>query len=124
VDSLSALVEQHTARWGVSAVEESVFGTAEPYGIAAILERFCRDQFGTALTGASFYVSSAGCVAGLRLATGEDVVVKAFQDRWSAPFLAAVQAVQARLASAGFPSARPLRAPTPLQPGRPHLAVA
>ena len=69
----------------------------------------------------AFYGASAGCVLGLRLRHGAEVVIKAYQERWQAPFLRAVQADPGpcgtersalRHATAGADAAR-ARAPAP-----------
>ena len=90
--------------------------------IADVVARFCDTQLGSSVAGAHFYLASAGCVLGLRLDSGDDIVIKAYQDRWSEPFLRAAQSAQHSAAHAGIPCARPLRPPAPL-PGRRGLAV-
>jgi hypothetical protein len=123
VDSVARLVAAQHARWGINAVDREVFGTGDPSEIAAILDRFCQREVGTGIGTALFYGASAGCVLGLRLADGTEVVVKAYQERWRAPFLQAVQAVQSHMATHGIPCARPVRGPAPVVPGRPHQAI-
>ena len=58
-----------------------------------------------------------GVVAGVRLATGREVVIKVH--RWNVTLdrLAAVQRVQTQLAERGLPAPRPLAAPHPLGAG-------
>ena len=68
-----------------------------------------------------FEASSSGSVHGLRLLDGRRVVVKAHRPGTRPDFLAAVQAVQRRLAASGFPCPRPLAGPLALGAG---LAVA
>lgn len=108
---------------GLTAVDEAVFGTASPEGIAELVAEFCRNQLGATPTGAHFYSASAGCVLGLHLDSGVDVVVKAYQQRWSEPYLRATQRVQEAAARGGIICALPLAAPARL-PGRASLAVA
>jgi hypothetical protein len=123
VETLAAVVAEETARWETSgAVDTTVFGTADPEGIAALVEVFCLARLDAAPEGGHFYRASAGCVLGLRLADGRDVVIKAYQSRWTAPFLTAVQAVQEHAHTNGMPCARPLAEPSPL-PGRANLAT-
>ena len=83
---------------------------------------FCKTHLGTEPVGAAFYRASAGCVVGLWLASDERVVLKAYQARWSGPFLRAVQSIQGHAAVADFPCAQPRLPPTGL-PGRRNLAV-
>ncbi len=123
VESVERVVAAQHATWGTSAVDSDVFGTGEPWRIAAIVDRFCLDQLGTTTVGALFYGASAGCVLGVRLHDGADVVIKAYQANWRAPFLRAVQSVQAHVAGSGLPCATPLGGPAPVVPGRPNQAV-
>ena len=122
VQSVAELIAAELTHWGVSAVDAAVFGTGDPEGIATLVESFCEEHLGTAPVGGLFYRSSTGCVLGLRLGSGQDVVLKAYQTRWTAPFLRAVQSVQAHVAAGGMPSARPRLSPTALA-GRPNLVV-
>jgi hypothetical protein len=126
VQSVLAVVEAQFAHWagtGVGAIERDVLGTDRPSDIAQIFERFCVEQLGVRSKGGLFYRASAGCVLGVHLEGGEDVVVKAFQRRWDASFLAAVQAVQVRVAAGGIPCPRPLLSPTPILAGGFNQAV-
>ena len=123
-ESLERVIAAQHARWGTDVVDTDVFGTGDPAAIAAIIDRFCRDELGDRVEEGSFYGASVGCVLGVRLGNGDEVVVKAYQERWHAPFLRAVHSVQAHVAGRGIPCATPLRGPVPLVPGRPNLAVA
>jgi hypothetical protein len=110
-------------RPGLEAIERSVFGTAVPMRITEIVERFCRVHLGDAVQGAVFYASSVGCVIGLRLESGREVVVKAYQPRWRPSFLEAVQDAQRCAALGGLPCPTPLLAPAPLVGGGDSFAV-
>jgi hypothetical protein len=126
VHSVPAVIEAQFARWagtGLGAIERDVLGTDRPSDIARIFERFCVERLGVRAAGGLFYRASAGCVLGVHLEDGDDVVVKAFQRRWDASFLAAVEAAQRRVAAGGLPCPRPMLAPTPIRAGRPNLAV-
>ena len=118
-ESVESVVDAEHAWWGTSAVDAEVFGTGDAKEIAAIVNRFCRDE----IEGALFYGASAGCVVGVRLGNGDEIVIKAYQQRWHEAFLEAVQSVQAHVAKSGMPCAMPLRGPAPLVRGRPNLAV-
>jgi hypothetical protein len=124
VQPLATLIREQLDRLPVHPVEESVFGSADPELMVAVLDRYCRQHLGAGVADGLFYLASAGSVFGVRLDSGDDVVVKAYQERWTAPYLHAVHAVQTHLCSAGFPCARPLASPVPLQPTRPNLAFA
>jgi hypothetical protein len=108
----------------VGAIERDVLGTDHPSDIAEIFECFCVERLGTRPARGLFYRASAGCVLGVHLEDGEDVVIKAFQHRWDSSFLAEIQDAQGRVAAGGIPCPRPLLSPTPIQPGRSNLAVA
>lgn len=110
-------------RDGLESIELSVFATADPVRITEIIERFCRTHLDEAPIGARFYASSVGCVIGLGLASGRDVVVKAYQRRWSARFLAAVQEAQLSAGAGGLPCAAPLLSPAPIVEGGDTFAV-
>jgi Phosphotransferase enzyme family len=97
-------------------VEEALFGgVAET---ASALESFCVEFLGSPVRACLFYSSHIGAAAGLELADGRRLVVKAHQTWMSdAAHLRAVVLVQRRLASAGFPCPRPLLGPVPLGAG-------
>jgi Phosphotransferase enzyme family len=122
-ESVERVVAAQHARWGTSAVDADVFGTGDPAEIAATIDRFCLDELGADVEEGLFYGASAGCVLGVRLRGGGEVVIKAYQQRWQAPYLRAVQSVQTHVVGRGLPCATPLRGPTALVPGRPHQAM-
>jgi hypothetical protein len=126
VQSVVGVVEAHFERWtgsGAGSIDCDVLGTDDPSRIAAIFEQFCTERLEDAAVGGLFYAASAGCVAGLHLESGADVVIKAYQSRWTEPFLTAVQEGEERAATGGIPCPRPLAAPAPIGGGRPNLAV-
>lgn len=95
------------------ALERTLFGDVGPTEVAAAIEQAAQGP----VVGSHFYVTSVGCVAGLRLDDGSDVVVKVHQPRWSAPFLRRASAVQAACSDAGLPAPRPLYGPLPCGTG-------
>jgi hypothetical protein len=124
LESVAGLVARELERAGSSAVEEMIFGTVDPDEIGDIVGRLCQDHLGSKPAEALFYRSSVGCVAGVRLASGNDVVVKAYQERWTPSFLSAIQSVQSHLAQRGFPCPTPLLSVRPLMAGRSNLVTA
>ena len=74
-------------------------------------QRFCEHDLGSPAADGLFYGASVGCVAGVRLADGIRVVIKAYQPRWTVPFLVAVHDSQRHLADSGFPCPRPVLGP-------------
>ncbi len=122
-ESVEQVVAAQHAKWGSNAVDAEVFGTGDPAEIAAIVDHFCLGELGTETEEGLFYGASAGCVLGVRLRDGGEVVIKAYQQRWRAPYLRAVQSVQAHVVGRGLPCATPLRGPTALVAGRPQQAM-
>ena len=120
--TIAELIAAYTTRWGVTAIEESVFGTGDATHIAAMVDQFCQRSLGSEAVEGLAYQSSVGCVLGIGLANGERVVLKAYQARWPKAFLDAVGTVQRHLAEEGFCCATPLRAAEPL-PGRSNLVI-
>jgi hypothetical protein len=112
VPALADLVDLHIERWETSSVEQGVFHTSEPEVVADQLEAFASRNLGASVREALFYVSSAGCVAGVVLHDGRRVVIKAYQSQWGRPFLSAVRRVQERLSEARFPCPRPIFGPS------------
>lgn len=126
MQSVLGVVEAHFERWegtGAGSIDREVLGTDEPSEIAEVFDRFCFEQLGSSTVGGLFYAASAGCVLGVHLDSGADVVIKASQGRWEEPFLAAVQEGEQRAADGGLPCPRPLGGPTPIIAGRANLAV-
>lgn len=121
--SVDEVVAEGIRAGGLEATELSVFGTADPARITGIIDRFCQVHLGETPQGARFYASSVGCVIGLGLESGLDVVMKAYQPRWRRPFLEAVQQAQRCAASGGVPCPSPLLAPVPVVEGDDTFAV-
>lgn len=112
---LPELLRSHLVASG--AVEQAVFGTTDPVGIAAMVAATAQDQAGAPVDAGIFYHASTGCVFGLRLADGRSVVLKATQPRWEPAFLHAVQRVQHAVAASGFPCPTPIAGPVPIGHG-------
>jgi hypothetical protein len=126
VRSIEDAVKAYFARWaggGVGAIDRDVLGTDSPAEIGHLFERFCTERLGARPEGALFYIASAGCVLGVRLESGDEVVIKAYQKRWSSSLLSAVQKAQELVADGGIPCARPRLGPTRFATDRPNLAV-
>ena len=101
--TVAELIAAHLDGWELLSTEEAVFGTRDPSAIESLLVEFCTSQLGSDIAHGLFYSSSVGCVAGVELGDGRGVVIKAYQGRWGAPFLAAVCRVQRHLVAGGFP---------------------
>ena len=100
--SVAEVVRGHLEGAQAPHVEAAVFGTESPTVIGSMIEEFCVEQLAAGVAAGLFFTSSVGCVVGVQLADGRRVVIKAYQSRWTRPFLAAVARVEHRLASAGF----------------------
>jgi len=94
--------------WGGS-VETLVFG-AKPRAdrIVSCVDAACRETCGSELVDGFLYTVSVGCVFGCVLADGRRVVLKAYQPRWTIPFLEAVRRVQRHVHARGFPCPEPV----------------
>jgi len=113
---LDELLAAHV-QGGPRPVEESIFGTLDPSGMANLVARAVEEELGVPATGGAFYSASSGCVIGLHTADGRIVVMKAYQPRWETAFLVGVQRTQRALAESGYPCAIPLAGPAPLGHG-------
>ena len=98
-------------------LEEELFGTADPDGVAACVDRFCARALGSPVERREFSASSVMSVHGVRLLDGRHVVVKVGRRSLHATYLSTVQVVQARLYAQGLPCPRPALGPTALEAG-------
>jgi Ser/Thr protein kinase RdoA (MazF antagonist) len=105
----------------VTSLRDVLFGTSDPLEIAGLIDGACVRELRAAVAEVRKVEESAGYVAMLRLADGRDVVVKAYQPRWTEAFLDAVVLVQAHVAAAGFPAPTPIAGPFEL--GRGHATA-
>jgi len=76
---LTSAIASSLAEWAVPYVELAIFGTADAAHIAAQFFDICVSALGSRPAKMLFYQSSVGAVAGLELADGRRVVVKAHQ---------------------------------------------
>ena len=114
---LGRLIQESIAASGGPILEDQVFGTTDPEAISERIAEFCRKYICENTIDGVFYRTSVGCVAGVLIASGRGVVIKAYQARWTASFLAAVLRIQRHLASCGFPCPTPMVGPAPLGRG-------
>lgn len=114
-DLVSVLREgQLSARSTV--VDKAVFDTDSPEEIASLLSGFCTAHLGAPIVDAMFYRIAAACVAGLRLADGRAVVVKAQRGGRPERYLTACADLRHLLVKEGFPCPRPLTGPVRVGP--------
>jgi hypothetical protein len=76
---LAVGIAEHLAEWDRAHVELAIYGCDDPRAIACEIDDFCRRHLGSPATELIFYQSSIGAVAGLVLADGRKVVLKAHQ---------------------------------------------
>lgn len=94
-----------------AAVERNVFGELSAKQIVEALDDACAAAFGAGLKDGFLYRVSVGCVVGCRLVDGREVILKAYQRRWTPEFLLAVKRVQSHLHDNGFPCPAPIGEP-------------
>jgi hypothetical protein len=73
---LAAVIDAHLAACGAER-DQLIFGSGDARVIAVEIDRFCRDELGGAVARPLLYETSQGAVAGVELADGRRVVVKA-----------------------------------------------
>lgn len=113
----AAAIAAYHVGWDGPWVEDEIFATHEPEAVAHAFA----ELLGSQPVETVFYEASVGVVAGLVLADGARVVVKAHRPNVSLAYLEASTAVQRALADAGLPVPRPLAAPQPFARG--HATV-
>ncbi len=114
METIADLINAQARRYsGYVAVHTSIHGTDDPDAIADQVTEVCRLAFAAAPRRALFHSASVGSVTGVELTTGDEVVVKCYQPRWSAAFLSAVSTAQQAVAAAGLPCPVPLAGPLP-----------
>jgi hypothetical protein len=98
-ETVSAFMEGWPGPW----VEDDLFGTHDPEVVGRAFADFCLTELGVPIAAPLFYEASVGCVAGLELADGRRVVVKAHSAASTHASLLATTRIQATLAARGFP---------------------
>jgi phosphotransferase family enzyme len=113
-----------------AVLARSILGTDDADGIAERVEGFVRGRLGRGVTACVTFTQSVGAVFVLDLDDGSRIVLKSHVvggERLRAPAtlgeLEAVYEAQELYASAGFPCARVLRAPSEWAPGRAVAAM-
>jgi hypothetical protein len=108
VTSLEELVAAEHRRWERPLVEEQVFGSVRPGDIARAFHQFAAEHLGAPIARARFYHVSVGCVAGIELADGRAVVIKAQSARRNPKVVEACRLVMHHLRERGFPCPTPI----------------
>ena len=113
-DTLISAIAASIAEWDIPHVELATFGTAEPARIAGQLEAICLAALHSLPVEVLFYQSSVGTVAGVKLASGQRVVVKAHQPSTTREHLAEVVRLQSIIAAKLGLAPKVLAGPMPL----------
>jgi len=111
---LAGRIEADLAAHGDPAVQRVVLGVVEPTEIAHLFVAWVEEHLGSAPVDCWLWAVTVGCVAGLELADGSKVVVKAYAPDHSEASLLSMQALQRAAASVGVPVPSPLSPPRPL----------
>jgi hypothetical protein len=115
--TLEAAIAAHVSEWEEPHVELAIHQTRDPRTIARTFETFCLDELGSPIAGALFYRSSIGAVAGVMLADGRRIVIKAHQPDRTAAHLRAILELQRRLAAGDGLAPQVIAGPAPLGAG-------
>ena len=114
VPALSQLIAEEMASYADPAVVRAVFGLTDPSSVAALVEEWVLRHLGSAVSDGWQWAVSVGCVAGLRLVDGSDVVVKVYASDRTEDALSATHDVQREARRRRLPAPLPLVGPTPL----------
>jgi hypothetical protein len=120
---LTRTIATHLATWDEPVVEPVIFGDASPSTIATAFETLVATRLPTTIVDAIFYQSSVGAVAGVVLADGRRVVVKAHAPHVPVARLAAMQDTMRTLAGAGFPCPAPVGDIATIGPSGAHATI-
>jgi hypothetical protein len=117
VRELASVIAAELATWAPHPphVELAIFRSDDAREIAARLDELCVGALGAPIAGARFYGSSIGSVAGVVLADGREVVIKAHQPTTTPAQLRELIRVRAHLGSLGSPAV--LAGPLPIGEG-------
>lgn len=100
--------------WPGPWTEDDLFGTHDPDTVGQAFAAFCLAELGSPVAAPLFYEASVGCVAGLELADGRRVAVKAQSLASSPEYLEAATHIQEALVERGFPAPGVILGPRPL----------
>jgi len=117
VSTLESVIADHLAGWERAHVDLAIYGSDNPRLIAEAIDQFCRRELGSSALNGLFYQSSVSAVAGVTLADGRRVVIKAHQTDWSAEQLRAVVTLQRHVALTCGLAPDVLAGPSPLGNG-------
>ncbi|MCU1398845.1 MAG: hypothetical protein JWN62_1954 [Acidimicrobiales bacterium] len=114
---LRALIEAEVGADADLAVLHGIHGSVVPDEIAASIFTWCRVNLAADVVDAWMWRVSVGCVSGVHLDDGRDVVIKVYSSDRSADRIARVLDAQRHAATAGIPAAQPIIGPLPLALG-------
>jgi Phosphotransferase enzyme family len=99
------------------AVLRAIHGDVDADEISASVELWCREYLAADVVDAWLWRVSVGCVCGVRVDDGRDVVIKVYSTDRSAERITRVLDAQRHAATAGIPAAAPISGPRPLALG-------
>ncbi len=114
--ALVPAIEAARVEWAGPFVETEIFGTADAEAVAAMVEAAVVERIGATVERCLFWQVSVGCVAGVVLGDGRELVLKAHQHRYSEAFLRAAVETQRLVAAAGLPCPTPIVNPFRIGP--------
>jgi hypothetical protein len=115
--AIERVIAAHLDEWGTAYVELAVYGHADPAQIARAIDDLCVVVAGAPAERALFYRSSIAAVAGLELADGRRIVMKAYQPEWRPEVLAELVRLQRHVAAASHLAPLPIGEPLPFGNG-------
>lgn len=116
-NNIERAIAEHLAEWDTAHVELAIYGFDDAKAIASAIDEFCKREVGASVANTLFYQSSIGAVAGVLLADGRRVVVKAHQPDWSYSRLEEVVRLQRYIAAQTGLAPMVLVGPLPLGQG-------
>ncbi|THD81748.1 MAG: hypothetical protein E7812_02720 [Phenylobacterium sp.] len=119
--TLAQRIAAYFADGGIADLDLAIHGTADPDAIAAAIDAVCRETLGSGVAEGLFYAASLGAVAGVALADGRRVVVKAYQAETPPELLREIVRLRDRLRERGVAAPAGLAGPTPF--GRGHAII-
>ena len=114
---LKALIDAELGVDADLAVLHAIHGSEDADEIAASVELWCRANLAADVASAWLWRVSVGCVSGVRLDDGRDVIIKVYSSDRSAERISRVLDAQRHASAAGIPAALPIAGPHPLALG-------
>jgi len=105
---LECVISDYHTHWDDPCVDRTLFGTTNPGAIAAILHDFVKNHLDSTVEDCLHYASSVGTAVGVRLQTGQSVLIKVHRAETSLEVLQALEKFRAHVVKFGVPVPEPL----------------